>query len=162
MKFIPDIEASLLRGQPDEKVHAGIPYKNNLASLPTYTIEPKEWASIESVSEDEFILQHQMFVFHDEWEDCTKEVYEKRHPDHRRILARPLPSKGEGEKVNTLTNAVINYADLIVKQEAEIKRLKGLIETAYTSAYNTGYMDCRDKVVNKANPFDQFKIDHRL
>jgi len=45
---------------------------------------------------------------------------------------------------------------------AEIERLKGLIETAFSSAYNRGYMDCRDKVKNEANPFGQFKIDHNL
>lgn len=58
--------------------------------------------------------------------------------------------------------AIWMYSSKVVPLEKEIERLKGLIETAYLSAYNKGYMDCRDKVENKTNPFDQFKTDNNL
>lgn len=38
----------------------------------------------------------------------------------------------------------------------------GFVEIAYNSAYNTGYMDCRDKATNKIPPFERFSIDNKL
>jgi hypothetical protein len=86
---------------------------------------------------------------------------------HDKIVdGRIIPRLTENDFHKYLEDAYLAGASSLAKENEELKdeveKLRELVETAYSEAYNTGYGDCRHKHTLTENPFDQFKKDHNL